>query len=131
MVMENSFRPPWYHRNCMSEFMGMIYGKYDAKEGFAPGGASLHSCMSAHGPDAETFFKASTADLQPQKFEGGLAFMFETSLILKLTPYALETPDLEREYFECWQQLPKVFDPSKRDVTKADIRARQPATLKS
>ncbi|GMH77470.1 hypothetical protein TL16_g07421 [Triparma laevis f. inornata] len=71
MVMENTFRPPWYHRNCMSEFMGMVWGKYDAKEGFQAGGASLHSCMTPHGPDYPTFKGASEAELKPQKFDKG------------------------------------------------------------
>mmetsp|Transcript_10229 Transcript_10229/g.23950 ORF Transcript_10229/g.23950 Transcript_10229/m.23950 type:complete len:430 (+) Transcript_10229:67-1356(+) len=85
MCMEHSFRPPYFHRNVMSELMGMIHGSYDAKTGFEPGGVSLHPCMIAHGPDAETFEKASKADTsKPEKFEGGLAFMFETSAVLKV-----------------------------------------------
>ena len=61
LVAEHTFRPPWFHRNLMNEFMGLIFGKYDAKaEGFLPGGASLHNCMSGHGPDAETYERAST-----------------------------------------------------------------------
>uniref|UniRef100_A0A7S2S237 homogentisate 1,2-dioxygenase n=1 Tax=Rhizochromulina marina TaxID=1034831 RepID=A0A7S2S237_9STRA len=110
MVMEDTFRPPWYHRNCMSEFMGMVYGKYDAKEGFMPGGASLHSCMSAHGPDAATHAKASTGDLQPVKFDAGLAFMFESTYMLKLTQYALDAPWRDQDYLHCWDGLPKHFD---------------------
>ena len=77
-VQENTFRPPWYHRNTMTEFMGMIWGKYDAKKGFVAGGSSLHSCMSAHGPDAPTFAKASAEPMVPVKFDKGMAFMFET-----------------------------------------------------
>lgn len=116
MVMEKTFRPPWYHRNTMTEFMGMVYGKYDAKEGFCPGGASLHSCMTPHGPDAPTFEKASAAELGPVKFDAGLAFMFETSLLLKLTPFALQAPHLDKDYQKCWQGCKKHFtgaiDPS-------------------
>ena len=69
LAMEHTFRPPWFHRNVASEFMGLIHGVYDAKaEGFMPGGASLHNCMTGHGPDAETFEKASAADLsQPTR----------------------------------------------------------------
>jgi homogentisate 1,2-dioxygenase len=79
MVAENTFRPPWYHMNVMSEFMGLIYGQYDAKpQGFVPGGFSLHNCMLPHGPDAEAFEKASNVELQPHKLEGTMAFMFET-----------------------------------------------------
>jgi homogentisate 1,2-dioxygenase len=111
MVAENTFRPPWYHRNCMSEFMGMIYGTYDAKVGgFVPGGASLHSCMSAHGPDATTFTKASTAELKPHFFDGGLAFMFESCYMLKVAKTAIDSPLLQRDYFECWQAIPKVYN---------------------
>ena len=110
MVMEHTFRPPWYHRNCMTEFMGMVYGKYDAKEGFMPGGASLHSCMSAHGPDAPTFEKASTAPLKPTKFDAGLAFMFETSAVLKLTKYAIEAPHRDLAYPTCWKACKKKFN---------------------
>ena len=79
LVAEHTFRPPWFHRNLMNEFMGLIFGKYDAKaEGFLPGGASLHNCMSGHGPDAETYERASTAELKPQYLADTLAFMFET-----------------------------------------------------
>lgn len=108
--MEHTFRPPYYHRNIMSEYMGMIYGKYDAKEGFLPGGSSLHSCMSPHGPDLATFQKATSETLGPVKFDGGLAFMFETCYSLNLTEWALQAPHLDSDYEEkCWADLPKVF----------------------
>lgn len=116
MVMDKSFRPPYYHRNTMTEFMGMIWGKYDAKVGFVPGGASLHSAMTPHGPDADTFLKASTATLVPEYFSAGLAFMFETCLTLKLTPWALHAAHRDLDYQKCWQQLPRVFDPTQRDM---------------
>ena len=110
MVAEDTFRPPWFHRNTMSEFMGMIWGSYDAKgAGFVPGGASLHACMSPHGPDAETFFKATTAELKPHHFNGGLAFMFETTLFLKVTQWALHAPHRDVAYQKCWQDLPHRF----------------------
>src|SRR4051794_17501486 len=93
LVGEDTFRPPWYHRNTMSEYMGLIYGAYDAKEeGFVPGGGSLHNCMSAHGPDQEAFDKASTAELKPQKLEGTMAFMFESRYIIRPTRFAMECP---------------------------------------
>ncbi len=111
LVAEHSFRPPWYHMNIMSEFMGLIYGQYDAKErGFAPGGMSLHNCMLPHGPDAEAFEKASTADLQPQKLSNTMAFMFETRLPQLLTQYAAELPSLQPDYPACWSGLEKKFD---------------------
>ncbi|HET9086884.1 MAG TPA: homogentisate 1,2-dioxygenase [Acidobacteriaceae bacterium] len=111
LVAENTFRPPWFHRNLMNEFMGLIVGQYDAKaEGFVPGGASLHNCMSGHGPDAETFQKASAAELRPQKLEGTMAFMFETQLVIRPTRFALETKVLQHEYFECWQGIKKHFN---------------------
>lgn len=116
MVMDRSFRPPYYHRNVMSEFMGMIYGKYDAKVGFVPGGASLHSIMTAHGPDSDTFYAASTAKLEPERFTGGLAFMFESTYLLRLTDYAIDAPHREVDYTKCWERLPKVFDPTRKDV---------------
>ncbi len=110
LVQENTFRPPWFHRNIMSEFMGLCFGQYDAKEeGFIPGGASLHNQMSAHGPDAEAFEKASNAELKPQKLSGTMAFMFESRYIIRPTAYAMETSELQREYFEVWQKLPKKF----------------------
>ena len=110
MVAEHTFRPPWFHRNMMNEFMGLIRGLYDAKaEGFVPGGASLHNCMSGHGPDAETFERASKADLKPQHIDGTLAFMFETRLPVQLTRFALEAKILQHEYYECWQSLKKNF----------------------
>lgn len=111
MVAENTFRPPWYHRNVMSEYMGLIFGTYDAKEeGFVKGGGSLHNCMSAHGPDAAGFEKASNAELKPEKYTDTLAFMFETRYILRPTKFAMETPALQPEYFEVWQKLKKNFN---------------------
>jgi homogentisate 1,2-dioxygenase len=110
MVAEHTFRPPWFHRNAMSEYMGLVKGAYDAKaEGFVPGGASLHNSFAAHGPDAATFEKASSADLAPQFLADTLAFMFETRFILRPTRFALETPALQTDYFECWQGLRKQF----------------------
>jgi len=110
LVAENTFRPPWFHRNFMSEFMGLVFGQYDAKEeGFVAGGASLHNQMSAHGPDAEVFQKASNAELKPQKLSGTMAFMFESRYIIRPTRFALETAELQHEYFEVWQGLPKNF----------------------
>jgi homogentisate 1,2-dioxygenase len=113
LAAENTFRPPWFHRNVASEFMGLIHGAYDAKaEGFVPGGASLHNCMSGHGPDAETFAKASAADTsRPGKVADTMAFMFETPAIIKPTQFALETSQLQSEYFQCWQNLAKNFTP--------------------
>ncbi len=111
MVAEHTFRPPYFHRNVMSEFMGLIFGKYDAKEeGFAPGGASLHNCMSAHGPDADAFERASAADLAPQRYDDTLAFMFESRYVIRPTKFAMETSGLQRDYFECWQGVKKYFE---------------------
>jgi homogentisate 1,2-dioxygenase len=114
--MEHTFRPPWFHRNVASEFMGLIHGVYDAKvEGFMPGGASLHNCMTGHGPDADTFEKASTADLsRPTRIADTMAFMFETRMVIRPTHFALESAQLQHEYFRCWQGLRKHFDPSRR-----------------
>ncbi|HEY3458147.1 MAG TPA: homogentisate 1,2-dioxygenase [Bryobacteraceae bacterium] len=110
LVAEHTFRPPWFHRNVMNEFMGLIRGEYDAKaEGFLPGGASLHNCMSGHGPDTETFERASNAELKPQRLDNTLAFMFETQLVVCPTKFAMETKILQHEYFECWQGLKKHF----------------------
>jgi len=115
LAMEHTFRPPWFHRNVASEFMGLIHGVYDAKaEGFMPGGASLHNCMIGHGPDAETFEKASAADLaQPTRIKDTMAFMFETKAVIRPTRFALESAQLQHEYFRCWQGLRKHFDPAK------------------
>jgi homogentisate 1,2-dioxygenase len=114
MVAENTFRPPWYHMNIMSEFMGLIYGAYDAKpQGFTPGGFSLHNCMLPHGPDTEAFHAASTAELAPRKLEGTMAFMFETYLPQLVTKYAAELPDRQKAYSACWQDLKRMFDPTK------------------
>lgn len=111
MVAEHSFRPPWFHRNLMNEFMGLIQGVYDAKaEGFAPGGASLHNCMSAHGPDQATTAQAVAAELKPHKLENTMAFMFETGAVLRPTRYALDCPQLQSDYDACWAGLRKTFD---------------------
>jgi homogentisate 1,2-dioxygenase len=110
IVAEHTFRPPWFHRNFMNEFMGLVSGEYDSKaEGFLPGGASLHNCMSGHGPDAETFEKATQGKLAPQYLDAGLAFMFETRFICRPTSYAMSTSELQHEYYICWQDLKKHF----------------------
>ena len=116
LVMEHTFRPPWFHRNVASEFMGLIHGAYDAKaEGFLPGGASLHNCMSGHGPDSETFDKASKADVtKGQLVCDTMAFMFETRAVIRPTRFALESAQLQPEYFRCWEGLPKNFTPNQR-----------------
>ncbi|MEO5733207.1 MAG: homogentisate 1,2-dioxygenase [Rubrivivax sp.] len=106
LVMENTFRPPWYHRNLMSEFMGLVHGEYDAKPGgFKPGGASLHNLMVPHGPDEEAFEKASGAMLAPQKLDHTLAFMFESRYRLVPTPFALQAGLLDVDYADCWASL--------------------------
>ncbi|MFG6443350.1 homogentisate 1,2-dioxygenase [Roseateles sp. LKC17W] len=110
MVAEDTFRPPWYHRNVMSEFMGLVLGQYDAKpEGFKPGGASLHNSYVPHGPDAEAFDKASGAELKPHKLDATLAFMFETRWPLKPTAWALNDAPLETTYADCWRDLKDNF----------------------
>jgi homogentisate 1,2-dioxygenase len=112
LVAEHTFRPPWFHRNVMSEFMGLVRGTYDAKEeGFVPGGASLHNCMSAHGPDAAAYERGSSADLAPQKLDDTLAFMFESRLIFVPTAYAMESPTLQRGYDDVWSGVREQFRP--------------------
>jgi len=116
LAMEHSFRPPWYHRNVASEFMGLIHGVYDGKaQGFVPGAASLHNCMSGHGPDAQTFEKAITADTsKPHRIADTMAFMFECRTVIRPTRFALESAQLQADYFRCWQGLKKRFDPSRQ-----------------
>jgi homogentisate 1,2-dioxygenase len=115
LVGEDTFRPPWFHRNVASEFMGLIHGAYDAKaEGFVPGGASLHNCMSGHGPDAATFDKASSADTsRPHKVADTMAFMFETHRPIVATARALASPQLQGNYQDCWAGIDKHFDPAR------------------
>ncbi len=113
LVAENTFRPPWYHRNIMSEFMGLIYGQYDAKEeGFVPGGMSLHNMMLPHGPDHMGFEKASNSELKPVKLDNTLAFMFETRFPQQLTEYAANLETLQDNYIDCWDGLERKFDGS-------------------
>ena len=110
MVMENTFRPPWFHRNLMSEFMGLVLGEYDAKPGgFKPGGASLHNCMVPHGPDEEAFDKATRADLKPHKLDNTLAFMFESRYRFIPTNFALKSSALDTDYADCWAGLKDQF----------------------
>jgi len=110
MVAEHTFRPPWFHRNVMNECMGLVHGAYDAKAGgFSPGGLSLHSCMSAHGPDVETTERAMAAELAPHRIDNTLAFMFETRQVLRPTRHALAMPELQRDYDACWQGLRRHF----------------------
>jgi len=111
MVAEHTFRPPYFHRNIMNEFMGLIIGEYDAKaEGFKPGGASIHNAFTGHGPDADGFQKASTAELKPQRYDNTMAFMWESSYVFAPTEQALKKAGLiDESYHECWQKLPVQF----------------------
>jgi homogentisate 1,2-dioxygenase len=112
LVAEDTFRPPWYHRNMMSEFMGLVYGQYDAKaEGFRPGGASLHNCMVPHGPDTSAFETASASDLVPHKLDNTLAFMFESRYRFVPTEFAINGGALDRDYAACWGGLEDRFTP--------------------
>jgi homogentisate 1,2-dioxygenase len=111
LVAQDTFRPPWFHRNVASEFMGLVHGAYDAKaDGFAPGGCSLHNCMTGHGPDAATFEKASAADLsKPDVITDTMAFMFETRGVLRPTRQAMEAAHRQQGYQACWAGLQKHF----------------------
>ena len=110
LVAEDTFRPPWYHRNVMSEFMGLVHGQYDAKpEGFRPGGASLHNGMVPHGPDVDAFERASSAVLAPHKLENTLAFMFESRYRFRPTEWAMQSGTLDAAYAECWRALKDGF----------------------
>jgi len=114
LTMENTFRPPWYHVNIMSEFMGLLYGQYDAKpHGFQPGGVSLHNSMLPHGPDMEAFEHASTVALAPVKLANTMAFMFESRFPQRVTEYAATASTLQPDYFKCWSGLKKHFDPTR------------------
>ena len=111
MVAENTFRPPWYHKNIMSELMGNIHGQYDAKpQGFVPGGMSLHNMMLPHGPDKQAFEGASNSNLGPQKLENTMSFMFETRFPQHLTEFAGKEAPLQDDYIDCWDSLEKKFD---------------------
>ncbi len=113
MVAEHTFRPPYYHRNIMSEYMGLITGSYDAKEqGFVPGGGSLHNCMSAHGPDFDAYQKATTATLVPEQYKNTLAFMFESKFVWQVTSFALNANFRQKNYLDCWQSIQKEFNPT-------------------
>jgi homogentisate 1,2-dioxygenase len=110
MVAEHTFRPPWFHRNVMSEFMGLVHGAYDGKAGgFAPGGVSLHNCMTAHGPDRAIFERASADKLAPHYLDRTLAFMFESCWVYRPTRFALETPALQPDYDSCWDGFRNMF----------------------
>jgi homogentisate 1,2-dioxygenase len=115
LVAEDTFRPPWYHMNCMSEFMGLIYGQYDAKpHGFVPGGCSLHNTMLPHGPDVEAFEGASNASLAPHRLTGTMAFMFETRFMQRVSAYAAGAPERQAAYGEYGHALRRHFDPGRR-----------------
>jgi homogentisate 1,2-dioxygenase len=110
LVGENTFRPPWFHRNIMSEYMGLVTGVYDAKaEGFLPGGGSLHNTFASHGPDAETYARASTQELTPQKLESTLAFMFESRWLINPTRQAIEAAHRQGDYDAVWSGLSRNF----------------------
>jgi len=113
IVGQDTFRPPYYHRNVMSEYMGLLCGEYDAKsggnDGFVPGGGSLHNCMTSHGPDTATFEKASAEKLEPKFLKDTMAFMFESKTVYKPTNLALNSKSLQPNYYECWQGLKNNF----------------------
>ena len=110
VVAEDTFRPPWFHRNVMSELMGLVRGVYDAKaSGFVPGGVSIHNCMSAHGPDRATFERASREALEPHKIEDTLAFMWESRFVFRPTRFALSAPELQQDYDKVWDGFEKAF----------------------
>ena len=111
LAMQDTFRPPWFHRNIASEFMGLVHGVYDAKaDGFAPGGCSLHNCMTGHGPDAATFEKASVADTRkPDYITDTMAIMFETRAVIRPTAQAVDATHRQVDYPECWMGLKKHF----------------------
>jgi homogentisate 1,2-dioxygenase len=112
LVAEHTFRPPWFHRNVMSELMGLVHGVYDAKaEGFLPGGVSIHNCFSAHGPDLATYDKASAAELKPHKIENTLAFMWESRWVFRPTKFAMGAPQLQKDYDRCWDGYRKLYKP--------------------
>ncbi len=109
MVAEDTFRPPWFHRNVMTEFMGLIHGAYDAKVGgFAPGGASLHNQMAGHGPDQASYAKAVAAELAPHRIDNTMAFMIETRHVFRPTRWATETPLMQLDYDDVWSGFEKA-----------------------
>ena len=111
LPQEDTFRPPWYHKNIMSELMGNIFGQYDAKpKGFVPGGVSLHNCMLPHGPDRNAFDKATTENWDPVKLDNTMSFMFETRFPQQLTRFAAEEAPLQDDYVDCWDGLDRKFD---------------------
>jgi homogentisate 1,2-dioxygenase len=111
LVAEHGFRPPWYHMNIMSEFMGLIYGVYDAKpDGFSPGSFSLHNRMLPHGPDNSAYEHATKVELKPVKLTDTMAFMFETRFPQHLTSYAANFSNLHENYIDCWSGLQKKFN---------------------
>ncbi|CAI0408333.1 unnamed protein product [Linum tenue] len=124
LVAEHTFRPPYYHRNCMSEFMGLIYGGYEAKaDGFLPGGASLHSCMTPHGPDTKTY-EATIAlgdEAKPHKIINTMAFMFESCLMPRICLWALNSPFRDHDYYQCWIGLKSHFKLEDAAVQNAQI----------
>ncbi len=110
MVAEHTFRPPYFHKNCMSELMGLIFGEYDAKkDGFLPGGISIHNCMVAHGPDSDSYLKAMQENLQPHQYQNNLAFMLESSEPWNIGQYAAKHKTKQPEYKKCWQNLQDHF----------------------
>jgi homogentisate 1,2-dioxygenase len=110
-VAEHTFRPPWFHRNVMSELMGLVHGAYESKaEGFLPGGVSIHNCLQGHGPDVPNFDKASAAELKPHKLENTLAFMWESKYVFRPTKFALGAPQLQKDYeTKTWDGFKKKF----------------------
>ena len=116
MVAENTFRPPWYHKNIMSELMGNIHGVYDAKpDGFAPGGMSLHNMMLPHGPDNNAFEQASSEPMEPKYLANTMSFMFETRFPQHLTDFAANEAPMQDNYADCWADLSKRFNSDKPD----------------
>jgi homogentisate 1,2-dioxygenase len=110
MVQEHTFRPPYFHRNIMSEFMGLLQGVYDAKQsGFEQGSFSIHNCFSPHGPDAETYKSAVNQSLAPERYENTLAFMLESENPWDITKAAMKSGKQQSDYHTCWEGLSNQF----------------------
>lgn len=95
-MMEDTYWPPYYHRNTMSEFSGpIVYDQaheWHKEHSFKPYGAQLNGTMTAHGPSKEVHQAARESDLKPKKvgMEGLTIFLLETECPMRVQNWAVE-----------------------------------------
>ncbi len=93
--MEDTYYLPYYHRNCMSEFAGMVVRDQEEDSPWARGtefallGAMLMNSMVTHGASTEDHVAAGLRSTKPEKIDDGPFFVFllESENMMKVTEW--------------------------------------------